>query len=152
MHFRMTKNRFYIFIIVGLLISNLLLVIFMLMRKPPHHSEPQDLIIERLHFDEKQVQQYDGLIQQHRMQIREKEHEMMDAKTHYYSLLKNNDIKGEDSLVKKIGEVSMQIEKINFKHFQEIRKICHPDQRKDFDHLIDELESLFAPGPKPPHE
>ncbi|OPG93827.1 hypothetical protein B2I21_34445, partial [Chryseobacterium mucoviscidosis] len=86
-------NRFYIFIIIGLLISNLLLVVFMLMRKPPHHSGPRNLIIERLHLDEKQIQQYDVLIQQHRMQIREKEHEMMDAKTQYYSLLKNKDQK-----------------------------------------------------------
>lgn len=148
----MTKNRFYIFIIVGLLISNLLLVVFMLMRKPPHHSGPRDLIIERLHFDEKQIQQYDGLIQQHRMQIREKEHELMDAKTQYYSLLKNKDQKNGDSLVQKIGTISMETEKINFKHFQDIRKICHPDQLQDFDHLIDEFEALFAPGPKPPHE
>ncbi|MFY7847089.1 Spy/CpxP family protein refolding chaperone [Chryseobacterium gambrini] len=148
----MTKNRFYIFIIVGLLISNLLLVIFMLTRKPPHHSGPRNLIIERLHLDEKQIQQYDVLIRQHRMQIREKEHEMMDAKTQYYSLLKNKDQKNGDSLVQQIGKISMETEKINFKHFQDIRKICRPDQLQDFDHLIDEFESLFALVPKPPHE
>lgn len=148
----MTKNRFYIFIIIGLLISNVLLVAFVLMRKPPRRSGPRDLIIQRLHFDEKQVQQYDGLIQQHKMQIKEKEYEIMNLKTQYYSLLKNNNQTKGDSLVQQIGKISMETEKINFKHFQDIRKICYPDQMKNFDNLIEDFESLFAKGPKPPHE
>ncbi|QQV03538.1 MULTISPECIES: hypothetical protein [Chryseobacterium] len=147
----MTKNRFYIFMIVGLLISNLLLVIFILKQKPPHHSGPRNLIIERLHFDEKQIQEYDILIQQHRIQIRQKEHELMDMKTQYYLLLKNKNQKKEDSLVQQIGKISMETEKINFEHFQDIRKICHPDQLQDFDHLIDEFENLFNRPDKPPH-
>lgn len=148
----MTKNRFYIFIIVGLLISNLLLIVFMLMRKPPHHSGPRDLIIEQLHFDENQVRQYDGLIQQHRMQIREKEHEIINLKTQYYLLLnqKNQQKKG-DSLITEIGKLSAETEKINFKHFQDIKKICKPDQIKYFNELIGDLESLFNHHDKPPH-
>lgn len=147
----MSKNRFYIFVIVGLLISNLLLVAFVLMRKPPHHSGPRDLIIKRLHFNEDQVKEYDELIRQHRMQIREKEHEIMDLKTQYYSLVKNNGQENEDSLVHKIGKVSMEKEKINFKHFQDIKKICHPDQIKNFNDLINDFESLFNRPDKPPH-
>lgn len=139
----MTKNRFYIFIIIGLLISNLLLVAFVLMRKPPQHSGPRNMIIERLHFDEKQIKQYDELIRQHRMQIGEKEHEIMDLKTQYYSLLKNNDQKKEDSLIREIGNASMETEKINFKHFQDVKRICHPDQIKNFNDLINDLERLF---------
>ncbi|RZJ50169.1 MAG: hypothetical protein EOO19_03815 [Chryseobacterium sp.] len=148
----MSRNRFYIFLIVGLLISNLLLVAFILTKKPREHSGPRNLIIERLHFDENQVQQYDELIRQHRMQITEKEHKMMTLKTQYYSFLKNNNQKNNDSLIPAIGMVSMETEKINFKHFQDIKKICHPDQIKYFDDLINDFESLFAPGPKPPHE
>lgn len=148
----MSRNRFYIFVIVGLLISNLLLVAFILMKKPREHSSPRNLIIERLHFDENQVQQYDELIRQHRMQITEKEHEMMTLKTQYYSFLKNSNQNNNDSLIPSIGMVSMETEKINFKHFQDIKKICHPDQIKYFDDLINDFESLFARGPKPPHE
>lgn len=147
----MSKNRFCIFVIVGLLISNLLLVAFVLMRKPPHHSGPRDLIIERLHFNEDQVKEYDELIRQHRMQIREKEHEIMDLKTQYYSFLKNSDQKSEDLLILEIGKVSIEKEKINFKHFQDIKKICHPDQLKNFNDLINDFESLFNRPDKPPH-
>jgi hypothetical protein len=139
----MTKNQFYIFIIVGLLISNLLLVAFVLMRKPPQHLGPRNLIIERLHFDENQIMQYDELISQHRMQIREKEHEIIDLKTQYYSLLKNKNQKNEDSLVQEIGKINMESEKINFKHFQDIKKICHPDQIKNFNDLISDFGNLF---------
>ncbi|WP_332452945.1 hypothetical protein [Chryseobacterium aquaticum] len=147
----MTKNRFYIFIIIGLLISNMLLVAFILLKKPPQHSGPRNLIIERLKFDENQIQQYDELISQHRMQIREKRHEMTDLKTRYYSLLKSEDNKNGDSLINEIGKLSMETEKINYKHFQDIKRICRPDQMKNFDNLIDDFENLFNRPDKPPH-
>lgn len=147
----MTKNRFYIFIIIGLLISNMLLAAFILLKKPPQHSGPRNLIIERLKFDENQIQQYDELISQHRMQIREKRHEMTDLKTQYYSLLKSEDNKNGDLLINEIGKLSMETEKINYKHFQDIKRICRPDQMKNFDNLIDDFENLFNRPDKPPH-
>jgi len=147
----MTKNRFYIFIIIGLLISNMLLVAFILLKKPPQHSGPRNLIIERLKFDENQIQQYDELISQHRILIREKRHEMTDLKTQYYSLLKSEDNKNGDSLINEIGKLSMETEKINYKHFQDIKRICRPDQMKNFDNLIDDFENLFNRPDKPPH-
>lgn len=147
----MTKNRFYIFIIIGLLISNMLLVTFILLKKPPQHSGPRNLIIERLKFDENQIRQYDELISQHRRQIREKRHEMTDLKTQYYSLLKSEDNKNGDLLINEIGKLSMETEKINYKHFQDIKRICRPDQMKNFDNLIDNFENLFNRPDKPPH-
>ncbi|KUJ57006.1 MULTISPECIES: hypothetical protein [Chryseobacterium] len=147
----MTKNRFYIFIIIGLLISNMLLVAFILLKKPPQHSGPRNLIIERLKFDENQIRQYDELISQHRRQIREKRHEMTDLKTQCYSLLKSEDNKNGDSLINEIGKLSMETEKINYKHFQDIKRICRPDQMKNFDNLIDDFENLFNRPDKPPH-
>jgi len=147
----MTKNRFYIFIIIGLLISNMLLVAFILLKKPPQHSGPRNLIIERLKFDENQIQQYDELISQHRRQIGEKRHEMTDLKTQYYSLLKSEDNKNGDSLINEIGKLSMETEKINYKHFQDIKRICLPNQMKNFDNLIDDFENLFNRPDKPPH-
>ncbi|WP_294300242.1 hypothetical protein [uncultured Chryseobacterium sp.] len=148
----MNKNRFYIFIIVGLLISNLLLAGFMMMNKPPQHLGPRNLIIERLHFNEKQIRQYDALIGYHRMQISGKEHDLMNLKSQYYSLLRSGNRQKENSLVDKIGKTNMEMEKINFKHFQDIKRICRPDQVPYFDHLINDFESLFAPGSRRPHE
>lgn len=147
----MTKNRFYIFIIIGLLISNMLLVAFILLKKPPQHSGPRNLIIERLKFDENQIQQYDELISQHRRQIGEKRHEMTDLKTQYYSLLKSENNKNGDLLISEIGKLSMETEKINYKHFQDIKRICRPDQMKNFDNLIDDFENLFNRPDKPSH-
>lgn len=147
----MTKNRFYIFTIIGLLISNMLLVAFILLKKPPQHSGPRNLIIERLKFDENQIRQYDELISQHRRQIGEKRHEMTDLKTQYYSLLKSEDNKNGDSLINEIGKLSMETEKINYKHFQDIKRICRPNQMKNFDNLIDDFENLFNRPDKPLH-
>lgn len=133
------------------MISNMLLVAFILLKKTPQHSGPRNLIIERLKFDENQIQQYDELISQHRRQIREKRHEMTDLKTQYYSLLKSEDKKNGDSLINEIGKLSMETEKINYKHFQDIKRICRPDQMKNFDNLIDDFENLFNRPDKPLH-
>lgn len=133
------------------MISNMLLVAFILLKKTPQHSGPRNLIIERLKFDENQIQQYDELISQHRRQIREKRYGITDLKTHYYSLLKTDSQKKGDSLINEIGKLSMETEKINYKHFQDIKRICRPDQMKNFDNLINDFENLFNRPDKPPH-
>ncbi len=76
---------------------------------------------------------------------------MTDLKTQYYSLLKSEDNKNGDSLINEIGKLSMETEKINYKHFQDIKRICRPDQMKNFDNLIDDFENLFNRPDKPPH-
>ena len=140
----MNRNTFYVIIILGLLISNVLLISFFFFNKHDENSGPRKIIIERLHFDQSQLTQYDRLISDHRRNIAEQEHHEIDLKTRYYVLLnQSNTSKIADSLVQEIGKVSMNKEKINFNHFQDIKKICHPNQVQDFNNLINDFEKLF---------
>ena len=42
-----------------------------------------------------------------------------------------------DSLVKRIGNQQMVLEKINYNHFREVLSICNPDQKKEFLNIMD---------------
>lgn len=147
----MNKNTFYILIIICLLISNLLLV-FRSVHEPKKHDRPKEIIIERLKFSDKQIEEFDELIEVHREKTRDNHREMMDLKNELYTHLQNPiDNIILDSLTKKIGEQKQAIEKINYLHFESIKKICNLTQLENYKDLTSELARLFEP-PRPPRQ
>ncbi len=159
----MNKNKLLIFLIAGLLISNILLVVFMIKGRgpghhgppPPHHGGPRDLIIERLHFDEAQVQQFEKLIQEHQKNLRTEDEALQNIKTTLYSNLKSEENKVvTDSLINSMVVIQNKIEHIHYSHFEDIKKLCKPEQLEDFNEFASELSRLFGPpkGPPPPHK
>lgn len=147
----MNKNKLLIFLIAGLLASNILLVVFMIKGKGhPHRPMPREIIIERLHFDATQISQYDALIKNHRESITEKERALMDLKNNLYATLKSEENKTlTDSLINGISSVQNQIEHIHYSHFIDIKKICKAEQLNNFNELANELSRLFSPPPPP---
>lgn len=148
----MTKNKLLFLLIAGLLLANIIMASFLLFRKgpPPHRPEPREIIIERLHFDEKQIAEYDKLITQYKRQISVKEKTLMDLKNEFYSHLKDTveDFSITDSLANESGKIQSGMERINYIHFEAIKKLCRPEQLDDFNELINELGRLFSPPPR----
>ena len=144
----MNKTKLLSIIATVLFISNVALAAFMFFGKhrPPAHEGPRDIIIERLHFDKKQVEAYDKLINQHQNAMREKKDEMMELKNKLYSrLLDDSDDAVKDSLEREIGKLQITIENINYNHFNEIKLLCKADQQQNYSKLIHEIAFLFAP-------
>ncbi len=157
----MNKNRLLILLVAGLLISNILLVVFMMKGRgpghgpPPRHGGPRDLIIERLHFDESQIQQFEKLIQEHHKNVTDQDQALMTIKNTLYSNLKSVENKTvTDSLINSMVTIQNKIEHIHYSHFGDIKKLCKPEQLEDFNELASELSRLFGPpkGPPPPHK
>ena len=139
------KNLKYLqLIIILLVILNILLVLFIFLRKPPRPEGPKNIIIERLHFDQRQIDEYELLIDQHRKDIQQNEEEMMILKSALYETLLNENAVEKDSLVKLIGKKQEEAEMINYNHFADIKKICKSDQQKDFKALVHDLGRLFS--------
>lgn len=139
------KNLKYIQLIVILLIvSNILLILFIFLRKPPRQEGPKNIIIERLHFDQKQINDYENLIDQHRMNIHRNEEEMMMLKSALYETILNENAEKRDSLVKLIGKKQEEAEMINYDHFMDIKKLCKENQQEDFKELLHDLGRLFS--------
>lgn len=150
----MNKNTFKTALIICLALSNILLAIF-IFSKPrdgrPDPDRPKRMVIEKLHFDEQQVAEYQVLIDEHRRQIRELDQQIIALKNELYSHLTEQDNKAiSDSLTTEIAKVQQRIEQVHFGHFTDIKKLCKDNQKDDFEALSKELTKIFAHKLAPP--
>jgi periplasmic protein CpxP/Spy len=140
----MNKNRFYQIIIATLLILNIVLL-FLHFNRPERPVRPRNIIIERLHFDKNQIEQYEALIDKHHELIITNEVEINKVKDELYQqLIQPYDSLKVDSLSKNIADLQKKAEMINFKHFQDIKQICKAEQLPYFEKLVGELTKIFG--------
>ncbi len=155
----MSRTRLLTLAVIVLLILNLGTLGFLLYNRPmnhrPRHGEgPRKIIIEKLHFDQQQQIEYKKGIRWHRGTIDALDAQILETKNRLYlQLLKTNvDNKAKDSLIDVIVGYQKQIEQTHFKHFEDIKKICRPDQLEYYDELTTELTSLFSKHPRKKHD
>lgn len=140
----MNKSKFLKLIILGLLITNGI-VVFMHFNGAKKDG-PKNIIIEKLHFDKEQIINYESYIQQHRKAINDNEIKMNKLRSELYQQLKyQQDTAKVDSIISIIAKQQMIAEHINYNHFLEIKKLCKPSQKEDFDNLTKEIANLFSP-------
>ena len=140
----MSKSKFLKFIILGLLISNGI-VIFMLINGRDKMNGPKNIIIEKMHFDKEQIKNYESYIQQHRKAINENEKILNKLRSELYQQLKyQQDTSKVDSIISIIANHQIIAENINYNHFLEIKKLCKPSQKEDFDELTNEIAKFFS--------
>lgn len=150
----MNRTRFLTLLVAGLILLNLGTLAFFRWGKmpPPRPDGPRKAIIQRLHFDDSQVADYEKLIAAHRAAIDAKEAEMRAAKERLYQLLSSDDLTPRDALIARIGAIQQDIEHIHFEHFKEIKALCKGDQLVKFNALAGDLAEYFSPrrGPEGP--
>lgn len=155
--------------VILLVLLNVCVIVFMMMtnKSSMHHfnnneeprgmgkfrPEPKEIIIEKLNFDNTQIEQYKKLIHWHRNQISSLEDSIYMSKNELYMMLSKDEIniKKRDSLIKKLGQYQFEIETVHFKHFQDIKSICHKSQLDDFNDLTMNLAQLFSHPKGPKH-
>lgn len=119
-------------------------------------SNPKNIVVNKLKFDENQQTQYQELIEIHQSKIKELDDKIRTTKTFLYSLLSESNINtnSKDSLILALNQYQKQIEQTHFNHFVEIKKICRPEQIPDYNTLTEELSQIFAPHkpPRPRHD
>jgi hypothetical protein len=155
----MEKTKLLTITVIGLLLLNFATIGFLFLNGPkgnrlPHldRQEPKAVIIEKLHFDTNQQKEYDKLIQWHQGEINQLDDQIRQTKNELYSGLseKEINIKTKDSLITLLNSYQKQIEETHFKHFQDIKKLCKPEQQEDFKMLTEEMSRIFAPKPPMP--
>ncbi len=157
----MNKIKFLSLLAIGLLISNLMLVGYVVYNKTDRPSNndknrqpgPRNIVIEKLHFTEAQITQYDELIKWHRSEIDKAQRILMMSKNRLYTTLAEN---STDSMLKNkcfedIAAAQRNIELIHYKHFEDIKRLCNGEQKQYYELLTQEIAELFAPHrPKRP--
>jgi Spy/CpxP family protein refolding chaperone len=111
------------------------------------HGQRADLfIIDRLHLDTKQQEQFALLRQQHQDVTRRAQDEDRHLHDEYFTLLKtaHPDKAKADSIASLIAAQRAVIEKATFDHFEKLRNLCNQEQQQLFDGTIDEIARRMA--------
>lgn len=158
----MERKKLLTITIIGLLLINLATLGFLFLNGPKpdgrtHEGrrQPKAIIIEKLHLDTNQQKEYEKLIRWHREEIDQLDDSIRQTKNKLYSGLSETNIntKTKDSLIALLNAYQKQVEETHFKHFEDIKKLCKPEQQEDFKALTEELSRIFAPRPRRPrHE
>ena len=118
--------------------------VFLHINRPERATRPKEIIIERLQFDKNQIIQYENLVQKHHKLVLENEEQINKLKNNLYQQLNNpNESLKVDSIAQNIAELEKRAELINYKHFQDIKKICKHKQLPLFENLVKDLGQLF---------
>ncbi|WP_284652166.1 hypothetical protein [Flavobacterium terrisoli] len=155
----MERTKLLTISVIGLLLLNLGTLGFLFLNGPKDHRlphegrpKPKEIIIEKLHFDANQKTAYEKLIHWHRGEINRLDDSIRQTKNELYSGLDETEInvKTKDSLIALLNSYQKQIEETHFKHFEDIKKLCKPEQQEDFKALTEELSRIFGPKPRGP--
>jgi periplasmic protein CpxP/Spy len=137
------KKQTLLYISIGVLVAlNLWLIGGRLFH--PHRPDPREHIIEALHLAPDQIQRYDQLIARHREGVRAFETELVHLRESLYSHL-NADTAGVGAIRTRIASLESDAEMLHYRHFEELRALCTPEQLPAFDALKAELAMLFQP-------
>ena len=134
----MSRQRFYIGVIVVLVLVNIFFL-FSINHRDDHHRRggPRNLIIETLSLDDKQIDIYDDLIDDHKRLFKDEMNRVHMLRQTYFN--------GHDSLLIPLSSSYLELEKINKQHINDIMEICTDSQKKEFKALI-KKQSFFAPN------
>lgn len=143
--------------VIALLVLNFGTLAFLFFRRPPHRpdSGPKQLdrhIVKHLQLDATQRQKFEQLKSAHHAQMLEYDQAYRDALEHYFALLKNDSIPParHDSLQTVLNRIQQDRAVVTFRHFADLKALCSPEQKNNFNTLLPELMQVILP-PKPQH-
>ncbi len=152
----MSKIKLLTIAVIGLLILNFLILGFLFLHKPPHPDRrgddgngPKNIIIKKLNFDEKQIADYQKLIEQHQSKLKNLRDQVRETKQLLYQQLSTNNIPISNELENKLGILQTEIEQTHYQHFLQLKKLCKPNQLKNYQELTKELTQLFNQNQPP---
>lgn len=152
----MNKTKLLSVAVIALLVLNFGILGFLFLSKkhePNGRKMPREIVIEKLHFDENQIVEYEKIIEEHQKSIRNLDDSIRKTKNELYQLLNEEKISSvrKDSLYFKLANYQKQIETTHFNHFLEIKKLCKKEQLADYKNLTEELSKIFSHKPRPKH-
>lgn len=150
----MKKQTFLWIAVAGLFLLNLCTIGFLyfqhpataMRRMPPKRFD--HILIETLQLDQQQINQFDQLKREHHEQILQLDAEIKAPITSYfYQLINGKDTANNAVLERRIAEIYLAKLNTTYQHFDDIKKICRPDQVAHFNELIPEMMQVMESNP-----
>jgi periplasmic protein CpxP/Spy len=142
-----------------LIVMNMALIVFLLLggplrrlHEPKEGDAPGKLLVDKLKFTAQQESAFDKLRNAHHDSILALQEEGRKLrKTFFDGLRSDTPDLNKDSLADKISANQRKIELITYNHFEEVKKLCSPEQKNIFNDIIqDVIESLGRPQKQGP--
>lgn len=141
------RNKVLSLLVLVLLLTNVLLLVFFVWAKPASKTnkntrgEVTQILEKEVGFNAQQMEQYKQLKDQHWDKMRPYFGEMRTAKDNFYKLL--NEASVPDSVVNSAADAiaakQKQLDLQTFRHFQQVKAICTPEQQPKFDSLVQQV-------------
>lgn len=155
----MENTRFLKIAVLLLLLLNIGTLTFMWIRRPPPPGGgpgPFNYLVRATGMDDLQREAYARLRDAHHSSMERLHDKATKLRQEMFGLLSanNQNDPAVGQLADSIAAVRKEEELVTFRHFQEVRKLCRPDQQQKFDEAIaGAIESMGAPmQPGPPPE
>lgn len=137
------KNNGLKYLVAIALIINAATLIFFWYNRPPQEGKrglkPGRVLIEELKLDTQQLVLFQPLRDQH--------HQAHDSLLQIIAtqrqILYSQKQAANDTILHKIGLLQAEIERITYDHFQEVRKICTPEQQAQLDILLGKMAQII---------
>lgn len=114
----------------------------------------ETMLTERLHFTEEQISEFEKTREFHMKETKRISESIRSNKINLNKLVASQKVDSVEfhKSIETIAVLQGEMEKLNFNHFREIRKICNDEQREEFDRfLVNELSMhMRAPQPQGP--
>lgn len=148
----MKKETLLTVTVIALLLLNFGTLGYLLFMQPRPHAEREGMkldqeIIKTLQLDDNQQKTFNGLKTAHHEQILSSDREYHEALVRFFSLVKNDTIEQAqyDSLMTAMLDIQKSRAALTFKHFEDLKNLCSPEQRKNFDQLLPVLTQVVLP-------
>ena len=114
----------------------------------------ESMLTDRLHFTDKQLSEFEKIREFHMTETRRISESIRSNKINLNKLVAVQKVDSVEfyKAIETIAALQGEIEKLNFNHFREIRKICNEEQKEEFDQfLVNELSmQMRAPQAQRP--
>jgi periplasmic protein CpxP/Spy len=144
------NNNVLKYLAVFVLLVNVVSLAFFLMNQPPEKPEntrlkPSEMVSQALYFNQEQQVAYKKLHEQHRRTHDNLVKQIDDKRKALYAQNTN----AIEAITQEIGLLHQQVEITMYQHFQEVRKICKPEQQVELDKRVVKFAHLILCPP--PH-
>jgi periplasmic protein CpxP/Spy len=155
-----SRNKILLFLVGILLVTNVVVLGFFLKKneQPDKGQRAQRggdrsaimraYLKDSVGFNEQQLAQFDQIRQQHRETMKPLFEEMKQAKLSFYNLLKQSGAADSASLAaaETMAQKQKAVDLAFFRHFQEIRSLCTPQQQPAYDSLVQQIVRRMIGG------
>ena len=147
------KNNWLKYLVVAALLINTGTLIFFWLKRPLNDNRPPrplQILEKELQLDNKQLDTFEILKKQHH-----RSHDsLLQLMAEKRRMLYSSKSVAVDSTIQQIGAIQQEIESITYHHFEDLRKICTPEQKAKLDSLlVGAVQHLLMPknrGNHPP--